>query len=356
MTYKACCYMNRGLCFDNIDLRDCSIGLDGNKRGMPVIIPSYMGEVPDWNEVFEIKEKRNKLVKSGKVPQICEGCGCLSEDRNLDDDRCFSEIFYRTSYICDAKCIYCATKVYAGTEFYSAYDATKDLIKNKLFKKGGNVIFDGGEPTLAKDFSKILALYLKKDANIFIQSSGINFSEKICDGLKSGKLKLTVSLDCASKKLYKEIKRTDKFKEVKDNLKKYAKCLNKDNEFDLSVKYIIIPGVNDSIEEIDKFFDLMKKLKIKSVIFDSECKYTSSNDFCLPDYIYEMGDYAKNLAEENQMKFLYNIFFDWANGKRTCKKVDFAKFDKEKFVEKIEKEKKANINKNVYYPGVSRIR
>lgn len=353
--YKACCYMEHGLCFDNIDIRDCCIGLDGNKRGMPVIIPNYKGEIPDWNKIFEHKRKRNELVEKGEIPKICEGCGALSSDIRFTDDNYFSEIIYQSNNFCNSKCIYCSSKVNRGVELYSALKATKDLIKNGFFKKGGNVFFGGGEPSIMRDFDEIVNIYLENEANIFVETSGISYKQSIYNGIKMGKLKIVVSLDCGNKKLYNLIKQTDKFNEVIQNLNKYSEALDKKNRDCIKLKYILIPGINDSVKCIDEFFKLVKKLKVKNVLFDIECCYLNEQkNGRLPSYLYYLSDYAENIAYEQNIDFAYNIFHQWANQSRKIKKKSFKKFDKTAFIVKIEKEKEKNINKNRYYPGIAK--
>lgn len=350
--YKACCYMEKGLCFDNIDLRDCCIGIDGNKRGMPVIEPNYQGEVLDWEKVFEHKEKRNSEVQEGKIPAVCEGCGFLNENEFFTGKRLLSEVIYQTNNFCNARCIYCSPKANRGVEFYSAYKATQDLLSKGYFKKGGRVFFNGGEPTLMRDFDKIVELYLNEDADITVNSSGINYRDSIYKGIEQNKLTLLVSIDCGTKKLYQTIKQVDKFDELVENLKKYSEALNEDNQDRLRLKYIIIPGINDSVRDIKDFFKLAKKLKIKTVVFDMECMYAGACDYKLPPYIYKLADYAEYSAEKNKMTLSYNVFFQWSNEKRKTKKVSFKKFEESEFAEKIEEEKIKNLSKNRYYAGL----
>lgn len=351
-SYKACCYMESGICFDNLDLRDCCISFDGHTRGLPVIIPNYRGEIPNWNKVFEYKEKRNQEVLNGNIPHICDGCGCLNENIKFTGKRCFSEVVYQSNYFCDAKCIYCSSKVNRGVELYSALKVTKNIIKNGLFKKGGNVFLLGGEPLIMRDFDKIISEYLKQDANIFIESSCISYSDSVLEGLKKGKLKFLVSIDSGNRKLYSLIKQTDKFDKVIENLKKYAEVLNKNNKNNLTVKYLIIPGVNDSVKQIDEFLNLAKKIKVKSVRFDIETCYLNSQNGVLPDYLYYLEDYAEYSSLKKNLIFSLHFYYEMAERTRKIGKYSFENFDKKSFIEKIEEEKIINISKNRYYAGI----
>ncbi len=348
MDYSACFYMEKGLCFDEDTLRDCCIGLDCNKRGLPIIVPDYKGEIPDWNKLFEIKEKRNKYVQEVGIPDICEGCGYLSEGYKFTGKRKLSEIMYQNIRICNSRCVYCSESYYNENKSYNAYPATKELIKKGFFEKGGSVTFQGGEPTLMKDFDKIVDIYLKNDATIRVNSSGILYRYSIYKGIKKGNLKLVVSIDSGTKDLYFKIKKVDKFDSLVKNLKKYAKVLNEKNKTCLTLKYIIIPGINDSVKDIDDWFNLLKDIGVKSIILDSECRYTNENE-ALPDYIYYLEDYVQFLAKENNMDFDLNMFLLFSNRNRVSAPYLFENFDKEKFSRLIEEEKTNHTHKNLTY-------
>lgn len=351
-SYKACCYMERGLCFDNIDLRDCCIGIDGNKRGMPVLEPNYQGEVLDWEKVFERKEKRNAEVQEGKIPAICEGCGFLTEQEFFTGNRLLTEVIYQTNNFCNARCIYCSPKANRGVEFYSAYKATLDLVEKGYFKKGGRVFFNGGEPTLMRDFDKIVEIYLKEDAEITVNSSAITYKNSILNGIKQNKLTLLASVDCGNKKLYETIKQANKFDELVETLQKYSEVLDENNKDRLKLKYLVIPGVNDSVRDVKDFFKLAKKLKIKAVVFDIECMYAGACEYKLPNYLYRLFDFIEYMANKNKMSLSYDVFFQWANNNRKLKPVSFKNFDEDEFVQKMEEDKVKNLGKNRYYMGI----
>ncbi len=348
MDYKACRFMEKGICFDQHSLVDCCIGLDCDRRGKPVIIDHYEGKVFDWNEIFEIKEKRNQYVKTVGVPPVCEGCGYLTESYDFSGDRKFAEVIYQNVRTCNSRCIYCSDSYYSNLDSYDALPATKDFIKKGFLEKNALITFQGGEPTMMKNFNKIAELFLKQNAKIRVNSSGIIYHDSIYKGIKSGNLKLVVSIDSGTRELYKKIKRVDKFDKLLKNLKKYSSVLKDFNNDCLTLKYIIIPGVNDSVQDIDNWLNLTKNIGIKSIIIDSECVYTT-HSAVFPDYMYFLEDYVRYRSEQLGFSFDMNIFIINANNKRTSPVYDFNNFDLTEFSALIEDIKQKYKSQNLLY-------
>ena len=149
--------------------------------------------------------------------------------------------------------------------------------------------------------------------NIRVHSSGVKYSQAIERGLAEGKLTLVVSVDSGSPEVYENIKRVNHFNKVWENLTRYAQSQTED-KYKAKTKYIIYPGFNDNKAEFDKFLNLSLKSGIKSMVLDVEGGWYEQNKYRVPDYIYELLDYALKCAEDSGMK---NIeVYDRANHMR----------------------------------------
>ena len=251
-----CELLEHGLSFELDVLYDCCMTHHEN-LGRPIIKKPYHGEIFDWDKLFEIK-KEHYLRQCKNTLHECQGCLYLRESDYSEYEKYISWIMFNQSKLCNSNCKYCGDNLSYNKDFYDVYPLIKDLMDKNYFKKGGLVIFQGGEPTLMKNFDKVLMLAVEHDAEIKINTSAIKFSDEICYAMKKGNVFVCISLDSPNREVYKKIKLTDKFDTVVENIMKYAACQTEKNV--LKIKYILVPGDNDSIEYIDEFFEKMKQL------------------------------------------------------------------------------------------------
>ena len=220
----------------------------------------------------------------------------------------------------------------------------KELIKTGRFKNTGEITFQGGEPTVLKEFDPLLNLFVKTGSKVRIHSSGILFSRAIREGLKKGAVSVVISPDASNENTYKRIKRVDKHNKVWDNIKHYRRNLKGDLQRAVRVKFIIVPGVNDTVQEIETFFAKLKAIDIKSVIVDVEYTYANNNMGKISPHVYMLMDYIENFAKENDMDFDLYDSAKYAAQNRCFEKT--TSFDKDLF----EKYKRENLSINVKYP------
>ena len=135
---------------------------------------------------------------------------------------------------------------------YNIFPVIKDKVDKGVLSKNATVTFGGGEPTILQEFEELVYLLLDYDVyNIRIHSDGIKYSPAIEKGLKLGKITLITSLDSGSKEVYERIKQVPCYDKVWQNMAKYAKTKNGL----IRTKYVLIPGVNDSLAEIKNFMN-----------------------------------------------------------------------------------------------------
>ena len=273
--YISCKWLESGVCFDNgvygSNVKLCCY-MSAPGGGNSMIFEDYHGEKINWDEFFRIKNEYRNIQKSGDTVAGCKGCVFLEERDWLQEDYIDCIIFDHFTK-CNCNCRYCYTeedkKMYNKLKTYNIYPIIKDMFDRKIIKRGGAIGFGGGEPTILPEFDKLISLFLKNDySNIRVPSSGIKYSKIIEKGISSGQLSVVVSIDSSCKETYKKIKQTDAFNTVCKNLKKYAKAQKLSSN--VISKYIIIPGINDNILEIDNWLKFNKENNIGIVVIDIE--------------------------------------------------------------------------------------
>ena len=345
MNEIGCVFLEEGINFENNKVCDCCIS-HNDGRGLPVLIEKYNGEPIDWEKLFDIKAKRIEAQKQATIYD-CEGCYhlCNYEYRN---ERKISEFHFTQCRLCNSRCIYCSGEYSMGQINYSVYPIISDLMEKGYYKAGGEATFQGGEPTLMKDFDNVVNLLYKNGTRIRVHSSAIKYSETVEEALRNDKATIVISLDSATEKVYKKIKRVDAFKIVCNNIEKYVSAAGEYSQ-NIIIKYVIVPGFNDSVFEISKFFKLMKKLKVKTVAVDIEVGYARKYDNKnVSPHIYLLYDYFVAQAEKYDMKLFTYSFITYVLRNRTLKNINVK--NKISFLWKLSKnrEKRKNIKYKMY--------
>ena len=345
MKYKSCHLIEHGISIDVDSIKACCLSRDFDK-GMLMIEHKFENNKIDWEHLFFVKRNHRTHQKNGRDLPACEGCYNLREE-DWDDDDYISYINFDHWNHCNSNCIYCSVQRYKPKTKNNVLNAVKELINQGKFKNTGEITFQGGEPTLLKEFEELVKLFIAQGCKIRIHSSGILFSRAIRNGIKAGVVTVVISPDSASCDIYKKVKRVDKSNNVWDNIKHYRRWLKPDKQKLVKVKYIIIPGVNDTFEEINEFLNKIKKIDIKSVIVDFEYTYANKNAGNISPHIFILNDYIEHFCNENGIE--YDVY---DSARYALKDRNFEKttnFDCENLKLQINKYKMENLNLNVRY-------
>ncbi len=322
MKYKSCHLIEHGISVNVDSIQACCLSR-GFDKGLLMIVPKYENNTINWNELFNIKRQQRKFQQKEDLP-ACEGCYNLRVE-DWDEEDYISYINFDHWSQCNSNCIYCGVQANKPKTKNNILNAVKELIKNGNFKNTGEITFQGGEPTILKEFDELLKLFIKQGSKVRIHSSGILFSRAIREGLKQGAVTVVISPDSANKETYKTVKRVDKSNKVWDNIKHYRKKLKEDYANLVKVKYIIIPGVNDTFEEITDFLNKVKSLDIRSVIVDVEYTYANTNADKISPHVYILMDYIQHFCNENGMTYdLYDSALYADRSRKFGKTTDFS--------------------------------
>lgn len=298
-----CHFLSRGIHIEKYDIRDCCVRRNGEKIGIPFVMKIEDVENFDYDKLFKLKRelKQEKLEN----PTQCKGCVYSNDFENFSNEEIMiSYISFNHWNTCNSNCIYCDKKYNGGDFYYNILPFVKGLIKTDKVKHSGEILFLGGEPTLLPEIDDLLTIFFERNFKIKIFSSGIKYSDLIAKGLRENLVTLVISPDTGKKETYERIKRVKQFDRVWENIRKYSLSKNEEN---VNVKMIIIPGINDTTEEVDMFLKKAKESNINRIVIDVEAGYGGKYEHNLPNVRY-LIEYIKYKCEKENIAWdVYSI-------------------------------------------------
>ncbi len=329
MIFNSCNWINHGLNFEPHHIEMCCLRCHIG-GGNLIIKPGFNGELLNWDEVFELKKPFIEQNKNGHIHNKCEGCFNLYEKDWEEDKKYFNYLHFNHWTHCNCKCIYCFTDYnkdfYNTQRYYNVFPIVKDMFEKNLFKPGGEITFAGGEPTILDEFEDLLNLFIENDVSrVTIHTSGIKYSPAISRGIKAGIVDVVVSLDSGTTETFKKIKNVSAYEKVIENTKMYVDAEIKDNFPLVSTKYIMMPDINDNIDEVEKWLSINKECNVRSIVIDIEHQWFKlQREKCaFPKHGRDIFDYIYKRAKELDLNIiLYNSARYYINNKQ-----DFPNFD-----------------------------
>lgn len=279
--YLNCPLMKHCLHFFHDNIRTCCANAPGIN-----FFPDYNGEEIDWDYVYncrkKVTNKINSIFNTESVPKECENCFEINSylsDKKINDYENFVDKIYIQNYMsCNVKCEYCTFKHIEKGLKYRVTPIIKSLMQKELLSRSALIYMSGGEITISPEFEELLTLFLSYlNSKITILTSGVKYSKSIELAFIDNKMNLLISLDSGCAETYKKIKNADCFDIVINNLKSYISAAESAKN-NITLKYIIVDGINDNLEEINKFMNVVKLLGITKVRFSEDFVKYSIND------------------------------------------------------------------------------
>lgn len=298
--YYSCRWIEHGLVFFSSKLTMCCFC--GSEQGKHTLLQeNFNGNNFDINRIFKIKNKFRAFHKKGKIHTNCMNCPNLKYD--AWDERNYIDALYISHWTnCNSKCGYCYSALNSN-EFvqnnYKVFNIIKNLFEKGIIRRDSKILFGGGEPALLDEFEALIDFFIENGfQDIRVHSSGIQYIPCLEKGLSEGKVHLTISVDSGSSQVYQKIKNVNAYDIVRENIRKYARFKMKNGEANVSAKYIIIPGINDSKDEIDKWLQANKLDGLSYTILDIEETWYENNKNNIPKHIFELLQYAQFRSKE----------------------------------------------------------
>ena len=321
--YYSCPWIEHGLVFFKYKLGICcNCGHEGNAQLLQR--NNYVGQKIDWDRIFQVKDIYRRFHKKGKIHTGCVNCPYLKEDK-WDNTPYIDNLYISHWSDCNSKCIYC----YAANnpeEFKSNYSKSrynilpiiKEMHEKGILRPGGMISFGGGEPTVLEEFEDLVTYLLDNFYwGIRVHTSGIKYSPALARAINEIRGYVVVSVDSGSSEVFKKVKRVDAYEKVRDTVRKYALQTTFLGRYLVSAKYIIIPGINDSIEEVDRWMKANYDAGLYTTVLDIEEGWYLENRYNIPEHIYKIIEHAEKRAKKLHSNFelyerLQNVMADKA--------------------------------------------
>lgn len=199
---------------------------------------------------------------------------------------------------CNLRCNFCGY-----TQFDSFAEAKYDALSVlRLFAPedvvwDAAVDFNGGEPTLLKDFDDYIDYFASRRIRVFLYTNAVIYRQSVYDGLAKGTIRwVCASLDAGTPSSYDKIKKSKRYADVLETITRYAHAGNLGGG-QLSVKYIFCQD-NCSDDDVVGFTYAMLAIRPQEVWltfdFDPLCNLPGDcADFGGHDYSRHIAAYAK---------------------------------------------------------------
>jgi len=304
--YYSCPWIEHGLVFFPKKLAFCCYtGLGTGEN--PLIRDSFSGQKINYERINTVRNMYRNFHKKGKINSICAGCRFL-EYKKWDNSNYIENLYISHWTECNAKCIYCYEREnpeeFAHSSHYKVLPFIQEMHNLKLLKPGGMLNFGGGEPAVLDEFEDIINYLLDNFYwGIRVHTSGIKYSPAMARIVEDGRGYIVVSADSGSPEVYKQIKQKDSYYKVFDNLRRYALKTNYKNRGMVSAKYIIIPGVNDNKNEIEKWLKACYDAGLWTCVMDVEENWYKKHRGKIPKYIFDLIKFAEKRSKQMNISF-----------------------------------------------------
>jgi len=276
-TYS-CSALHSSLYLAPDELRHCCkrFYVNGKMKGDVKVFPVNKSTDINAENIIKAKKKLYNEINFGKKETPCTGCPYLVKDNwpNLEKLE-IKHLSIESHSVCSMKCTYCNDTYYGGKKAnYNLEKVLNNLIESKSISKELSVAWGGGEPVLLDDFDKIFEMVNEKmkPHSTMVYTNAIKYNKYIEKYLKSGKVKITTSIDAGTKETFKKIRGVKGMEKVLSNLKKYFMEAQKG----IVVKYILTDD-NFSDLEINSFLDNIKKNNLQNCEFQISSDFTDEN-------------------------------------------------------------------------------
>ena len=317
--YYSCPWIEHGLVFFKYKLATCcNCAHEGASQAL--IRNNYVGQRINWDRIFAIKDMYRKFHKKGKIHANCINCPSLKEDR-WNNDKYIDNLYISHWSECNSNCIYCYaahnSDDFKGEARYNVLPLLKEMFYSGYLRAGGLISFGGGEPTVLKEFEDIITFLLDNYFyGIRVHTSGIKYSPALARAINEIRGYVVVSVDAGDSETYKKIKRIDKYNEVRETIRKYALHTIFLSRYFVSAKYIIIPGINDTKEQLENWLQANYDSGLFTTVLDLEENWYLEHKDNMPQYIFDLVKYAEKRSKDFNTNFelyerLQNVMADY---------------------------------------------
>jgi len=230
----------------------------------PRISPS---EHVDAKALRTLRDSLIESISEGRAPEhpACDNCSQVSERYYPITPTSWTINYFCNGGICNYRCSYCTLTNAPVVDSDKGKHSLAKMIstckdEGLLFEDYRVVLSTAGEPTLHPDRKEFYNSF--DGSELIVNTNGSVFDKDLFDTMNKKMVLLTCSVDAGTRETFFHIKGVDCFEKVIKNLTKYAKA----SIGIVALKYIFIPGVNDTEADIEGFISLCKESNATFVI------------------------------------------------------------------------------------------
>jgi len=166
---------------------------------------------------------------------------------------------------CQSRCFYCDVNKDFNARLHAGYyekifDAIEWAQRNDMIAQDAKWQISSNEITIHPYKERIYKLVEKKATTFF--TNCFIYDESIAANLAANpRSSINMSIDAGTPETWRKVKGVDNFDSVKANLEKYE--ASSDHSGQVTLKYIIFPGINDSLEDYQALVGIMESLNAK---------------------------------------------------------------------------------------------
>ncbi len=313
-------------------------------------IYNYNGESGFLDKYIQARKQFIENCKKGEnIPEQCKDCHFFIE-KEWDDSFGIDYIIVANRTKCSCDCIYCT--VSQGNEerkkelnlmkIWDIRPVLKEIEDNYLLKESGEIFIAGGECSEypPEENKWLIDFGFRNNYHLKFSSSGMFYSKEIEKALKKGNTAILIAPDSGTKETYERIKRVKYYDQVWKNIEKYIKAAEKTKTSKVVVKYIILEGINDNIEEFQAFLEKCNSINCKyiDIFVDLNWLARGGINARTPKGTAKLLTYIESLKDSR----IYSDLFV----KKTSKTTAAKEYSKE--IEKLLTEGKLQLNIPIY--------
>jgi sulfatase maturation enzyme AslB (radical SAM superfamily) len=242
---------------DNQKVSLCSVG-----ENVPHFI---MDKNASNNELFDnLNRLRESIIDSlnndDELPE-CKNCPHIKTDYYWESKQIL-KINFATGNVCQFKCIYCGWNTDFSLQKRENIEQALSFIlylkHNNHIDKNASFVISNGEITVNPLRNEIFNVF--DDVPVTFFSNCEIFSDEIANLLSKNKGSIVTSLDAGTPKTFFTVKGKNSFEKTANTIRKYGKY------GEITLKYIILPGINDNTADVMGFINLAVEVNANILI------------------------------------------------------------------------------------------
>jgi len=331
--YRSCPYLERfNLYFESYDtkiggrfVRFCCSDLDnrpgssfcGTSQETAAQIKKELTNTVSESKIFSLLDMGGDKYETRKFTSTCAKCDLFQLKEWKGSDGLIHLISFTMSPSpCQCRCIYCGNHKYVNmikNSFLHLENARKVFDTINCLKNNDMIANDlvwqmaSGEITIHPFKDQIYSLIGNQTAHFFTNCFIYDKSISINLATNPNSV-INLSIDSGTPQTWKRVKGVDNFSTVLDNLRKYsANCIKPEQ---ITLKYLILPGINDSLEDYTSVIDIMKSLKIKNLDISCDMRERYSRNKEQSKTLSKATGYLLAMLEKNNISYsVHNVHF-----------------------------------------------